>query len=411
MKTFTHKLFKAVFLLSIILPLFSAQAQAPQKMNYQAVIRNASNVLISNTAVGIKNSILQTNANGTVVYSERQIVTTNANGLAIIEIGAGAVLAGAFNTIDWANGPYFIKTETDPSGGINYTISGTAQLLSVPYALFAGNSSGANGWTSSGADLVNNNTGNVGIGISGPVPHKFSVESSEIGISQQNGSAGAKIGFYTSGDFAYLQTHNNFDLNFSTNNVLSQMKLQKGTGNLGLGNTGTLQNKLQIGNPPNFIGNDLAIGNGTQGMSIFQAPTTSLFYTNTNFAFMPAGGTANVGIGTTTPTAKLDVRGSLRVSENNVALGTVFKQIQAGTVVFGSSPAVQFGGFTEFTIPFATVPHIIATPVHQEGISVTDSFAVTITQVSTTGFSFIIRRLDGSSWAQQLKIDWIGLSY
>ena len=411
MKTFTHKLFKAVFLLSIIFPLFSAQAQAPQKMNYQAVIRNASNVLISNTDVGIKNSILQTNANGTVVYSERQIVTTNANGLAIIEIGAGAVLAGAFNTIDWANGPYYIKTETDPTGGINYSISGTAQLLSVPYALFAGNSGGANSWTTSGSNIVNNNPGNVGVGVTGSIPYTFTVESYGRGISQQAGVNGAHVGFYTSTSAAYLQTHNNFDLSFATNNGLPQLVLQKGTGNLGLGITGTLQNKLQIGNPPNFSGNDLAIGNGTQGMSIFQAPNASLFYTNTNFAFMPAGGTANVGIGTTTPTAKLDVRGSLRVSENNVALGTVFKQIQAGTVEFGSSPAVQFGGFMEFTIPFATTPHIIATAVHQAGINVPDSFAVTITQVSTTGFNFMVRRLDGSSWAQQLKIDWIGFSY
>jgi uncharacterized protein (TIGR02145 family) len=42
-------------------------------------------------------------------------------------------------TINWANGPYFIKTETDPEGGTNYSISGSSQLLSVPYALFSAN--------------------------------------------------------------------------------------------------------------------------------------------------------------------------------------------------------------------------------------------------------------------------------
>jgi hypothetical protein len=57
--------------------------------------------------------------------------------LLTIEIGAGVQLTGTFSDIDWAEGPYFLKTETDPSGGTTYTITGTSQLLSVPYALHA----------------------------------------------------------------------------------------------------------------------------------------------------------------------------------------------------------------------------------------------------------------------------------
>ncbi|MEI7504458.1 MAG: hypothetical protein WCJ61_14355, partial [Paludibacter sp.] len=106
-------------------------AQSPQKMSYQAVIRNGS--LVVNKAVGMKISILKGSASGTEVYSETQTPTTNGSGLISIEIGNGA----GFSTINWANGPYFIKTETDPTGGTNYTISGTSQLLSVPYALYA----------------------------------------------------------------------------------------------------------------------------------------------------------------------------------------------------------------------------------------------------------------------------------
>lgn len=108
-------------------------AQAPQKMSYQAVVRNASGQLVINLSVGMKISILQGSITGTVVYSETQIPTANANGLVSIEIGAGT----GFDAINWANGPYFIKTETDPLGGTSYTISGTSQLLSVPYALRA----------------------------------------------------------------------------------------------------------------------------------------------------------------------------------------------------------------------------------------------------------------------------------
>jgi len=85
----------------------------------------------------MKISILQGSTTGTVEYAETQTPTTNANGLVSIEIGEGTVVAGIFSAIDWANGPYFIKTETDPTGGTSYTITGTSQLLSVPYALHA----------------------------------------------------------------------------------------------------------------------------------------------------------------------------------------------------------------------------------------------------------------------------------
>ena len=115
----------------------SVFAQAPQKMSYQAVIRNSSNALITSTPVGMKISILQGSPTGTAVYVETQTLSTNANGLASLEIGSGSIITGTFAGINWANGPYFIKTETDPSGGTNYSITGISELLSVPYALYA----------------------------------------------------------------------------------------------------------------------------------------------------------------------------------------------------------------------------------------------------------------------------------
>ena len=122
-------------ILAVVLLTASVFAQAPQKMSYQAVIRNSSNALVISHTVGMKISILQGSSTGTAVYTETQTPTTNANGLVTIEIGSGA----GFNTIDWSNGTYFIKTETDPAGGTTYTIEGTSQLLSVPYALYANN--------------------------------------------------------------------------------------------------------------------------------------------------------------------------------------------------------------------------------------------------------------------------------
>ena len=140
------KIFKNVnrlFLFVIICQLLMIDtnfAQAPQKMSYQAVIRDGANALVVNQTVGMQVSILQGSITGTAVYVETQNAATNTNGLVSIEIGGGIVTLGSFATIDWASGPFFIKTETDPTGGTNYTITGTTQLLSVPYAMYAASS-------------------------------------------------------------------------------------------------------------------------------------------------------------------------------------------------------------------------------------------------------------------------------
>ncbi|MFN5183969.1 MAG: hypothetical protein ACK5D5_13185 [Bacteroidota bacterium] len=113
----------------------NVSAQAPNKMSYQAVIRNNSNALVTNQVVGMRISILQGSSSGTAVYVETHMPNTNSNGLASIEIGGGVIVSGNMDSINWENGPYFISTETDPNGGTSYSIIGTSQLLSVPYAL------------------------------------------------------------------------------------------------------------------------------------------------------------------------------------------------------------------------------------------------------------------------------------
>lgn len=114
-------------------------AQAPARMNYQAVIRDGAEKLLINSTIGMRIQIRQQSANGTIVYGEHHNITTNKNGLATLIIGSGQILTGSFSGIDWANGPYYIQAETDVNGGTNYTISGTNELLSVPFALHAAN--------------------------------------------------------------------------------------------------------------------------------------------------------------------------------------------------------------------------------------------------------------------------------
>jgi len=128
---------KIIILASAFLLSVGVFAQAPQRMSYQAVIRNSGNNLVASAPVGMRVSILQGSPTGTAVYVETHTPNTNANGLVSFEIGGGTVTSGTVTAIDWAAGPYFVKTETDPTGGTNYTITGTGQLLSVPYALYA----------------------------------------------------------------------------------------------------------------------------------------------------------------------------------------------------------------------------------------------------------------------------------
>ena len=124
-------------LLTLITFLFIASitfGQAPEKMSYQAVLRDSKNKLIVNKLVGMQISILK---GATEVYRETQLPTTNNNGLVSLEIGAGSVVFGVFKDIDWGNGVFSIKTEIDPTGGNKHSISGTTQMLSVPYSMYA----------------------------------------------------------------------------------------------------------------------------------------------------------------------------------------------------------------------------------------------------------------------------------
>jgi hypothetical protein len=135
---------------SFVFALFLAMqiyAQAPLALNYQAVLRDVSSNIRSNASVTMRIDILQGSSTGTSVYAESFATSTNTFGLVNLQIGKGSVISGTFSTINWAMGPYFIKVSVDG------TEMGTSQLLSVPYALYAG--SAANGFSGNYDDLTN----------------------------------------------------------------------------------------------------------------------------------------------------------------------------------------------------------------------------------------------------------------
>jgi hypothetical protein len=112
-------------------------SQAPEGINYQAVMRNSSGNLVTNSTVAIRVQIRQGSATGTTVYQERQSIVSSSQGLINMVIGAGTPQTGTFNAINWAVGPFFVNLAVDFSNGVNYQDFGTQQLMSVPYALYA----------------------------------------------------------------------------------------------------------------------------------------------------------------------------------------------------------------------------------------------------------------------------------
>ncbi len=236
MKSITQKILKSLLLFSIFFSLFSAFAQAPQKMSYQAVIRNSSNALVVNTPVAVKVSIFDAANGATPVYVERHTTTTNSNGLATFNIGTGTIISGVFASINWANIPMSIKTETDPAGGTNYTIVGTNDLTSVPFSL----NSGDNRWTKIGNNITNNNSGNVGIGNFSPnYPLSFPSTYGEKLALWDN--TAARVGFAVQpGNFQMLSDISGTDITFGygpSASPIEQMRIKGNTGNVGIGNS------------------------------------------------------------------------------------------------------------------------------------------------------------------------------
>jgi hypothetical protein len=276
----------------------SSFAQAPQKMSYQAVIRNSANQLVTNKMVGMRISILQGSESGTAVYTETQTPTTNANGLATIEIGTGNT-SNDFATIDWAIGPYFIKTESDPSGETNYTIVGESQLLSVPYALYANSSENVTDATLSGKGTAT-------------TPLKIAQQGATTGQALKwNGTS-----WLPANDENGLWTKNGYNAYYNS-------------GNVGIG-TSTPQNNLQIHSSSVYSGlfltNDATGTTSSDGLILglqhqSDAPTNryavllnrenSSFQIGTNDLYQltltPQG---YVGIGTTDPKRNLHINSS-----------------------------------------------------------------------------------------------------
>ncbi len=149
------KMKKFLLICSVFFTL-NAMAQAPEGINYQAVVRDLAGATITNAPVGLKLALVQTSATGTVVYEESFSTFSNDFGLVNVIFGQGTVITGSFANVDWSMGPYFIEVAADVTGGTNYSVLGTQQLMSVPYALYA--KSAENSFSGDYNDLTNQPT-------------------------------------------------------------------------------------------------------------------------------------------------------------------------------------------------------------------------------------------------------------
>ncbi|MBP8249966.1 MAG: hypothetical protein KAX72_07675 [Chitinophagales bacterium] len=152
-------------------------AVVPEAIKYQAVARDNGGNILANKNIGIRLSILKGNISGTAVYVETHATSSNNLGLINLEIGKGTPITGTMSAINWGNDSYFIKIEMDEIGGSNYTLVGTSQLVSVPYALYAKEAENGTQWSDNDTNIYYK-TGNVGIGTNKP-RKKLEVYSSE----------------------------------------------------------------------------------------------------------------------------------------------------------------------------------------------------------------------------------------
>jgi len=284
---------KITLTFAIILTAISLIAQSPQKFKYQAVVRDNSGSIIADQFVSFRLSIHEVNPNGEIIYQETHTGTTNQFGLINLMVGEGFVVFGSFSLIDWGNSNKFLEVEFDPTGGSNYASMGTSQLLSVPYALYAAyaeeTSAGDDGdWTVSGNNMYAAVSGNVGIGTSNPAYrlHITGSESSPLLNVHKTGS-GRGVRVYTTSACA-LWVEN--------------------AGNHGLRITHANGNGVYVTN-----------ANGS-GIYVAQAGGWAGYFNGTGYF------ADEVGIGTTSPGAKLEVNGNIIANYPTVSDHVATKQ-------------------------------------------------------------------------------------
>lgn len=202
---------KKVLLLSALLVSFLTFAQVPQGISYQAIALNGSGAPVVSSNVRVKLSILDASVTGTVLYSETQLKLTNAQGLFNLVIGQGTVVSGVFASINWGTNSKFLKVEMDTTGGTTYALVGTTQLLSVPYAMYAGKVASVAGNSGINDEIIDNKFANFCFANSS--------NSTTYAFNQNTGTWVGQLGegtiYESNGNFCFANSSNSTTYAFS----------------------------------------------------------------------------------------------------------------------------------------------------------------------------------------------------
>ncbi len=406
MKTITK-----LFLLASFLCFLTGNAQAPNKFSFQAVVRNSSNQLIANQTVGVKISLISVvMSSENAEFEETHTVTTNANGLFSLKVGEGTLVSGDFiSAMSSVASSKKIKCEIDPTGGTNYTIESNEQLLSVPYALKANNATYANNadFATNATNATSATSANSVVGIAGnegsiPVFGK----NNTLGNSTiYNESESGNVGIYNQNPIVALDVAGNGTI-LARNRVV-------------LGPVG--------GNPQ--ISPVWAVDNSNYEFRVFKQPDISTPGT-THFAInatgnatmsnnlnvvgdistnkITAGNNSYIGVDSMIGNNVIIQSGAKIAATESIKIGYSGNQISNilfGTAVIGPRSFPSSYTDVKFQSPMPNTNYVVNLTVEQEGF-LRDEFIVHYVQKSINGFGIFVKRLDGDSWSQNLKVDW-----
>ena len=349
-----------------------AQTKIPQLVSFSAIVRDANNQPLLNKPISIRLTFKEGGQNGNKVYCALHQSTTNQNGFMSIQLnrdvlgtGCNGSPSSAFENIKWENGGYWMEVEYQIVPGTPFVSLGQLELASTFYAFASGTAERAKNIDISGAnngDVLSYNlsTGKwepkAISGITGPQGPKgdqglagvagkntlVKTTTEAVGSNCATGGTKVEIG---------LDANGNGVLDVSeVNSTLTKYVCNGAVG--AQGPTGLLNNGSSAGNTPYW--------NGTNWIT-----NSSNIYNN--------GG--NIGVGTPTPTSKLEVNGAATNSiAFNAGSGSIIDFSQSNlayTTLSGTS-------FTLNNIKNGGAYTLILTSTSNSGIA---SF-------SSTGFTF-----------------------
>jgi hypothetical protein len=258
----------------------------PTTFSYQAAMRDASGVM-ANEELNITVSILEGASDGTEVFTEDHVATTTAQGIVNLQIGSVEDLS----VVEWSSEVYFIKLT------VNSVEMGTSQIQAVPYAFSADTAMVALNayWDlNESTSELSYTEGQVGIGIDNPIALLDVSRNSDETNSQlwvgQDGEGDATMAFSIDEGQIY---------------------------SLGIDNDD--DDKLKISTA-------YSASNGDEALTI--------------------DSDGNVGIGTSSPEANLQVEGGAKIGEQGVVISEIIELIGTTSTLFYYTSISLPSGYT-----------------------------------------------------------------